>query len=97
MGLFNNGETKEEKAERKEAKMLHKYGLDELGEIEDVESVKTIVQELSGSGLFKVGMALGGANDKELLKQQVYYQRAMIEQNFIIIRQLDRLNKKLEK
>jgi hypothetical protein len=97
MGLFNNGETKEEKAERKEAQMLHKYGMDNLGNIEDVESVKKIVQELAGSGLFEVGMALGGANDKELLKQQVYYQRAMIEQNFIIIRQLDRLNKKLEK
>lgn len=43
----------------------------------------------------ELGVALGGGSDRDIQKNQMYYQRALIEQNFIIIRQLDRITKLL--
>ena len=99
MALFGNGtkETKEEKQARKTQEALDKYGLTALSHPEDVESVKTIVTELAGTGLMEFGVALGGGSEKDLLRIQMQYQRAMVEQNFIMIRQLDRIAKMLEK
>lgn len=101
MGLFNN-ESKEEKAAKKQAKidqknleLLRRYGLEELQDPADIESVKNIVSELSGTGLMELGITLGGGSDRDIQKNQLYYQRAMLEQNFIIIRQLDRITKLL--
>lgn len=101
MGLFNN-ESKEEKAAKKQAKidqknmeLLRKYGLEELQNPVDIASVKNIFNELSGTGLMELGVALGGGSDRDIQKNQMYYQRALIEQNFIIIRQLDRITKLL--
>ena len=51
--------------------------------------------ELSGTGLMEMGLTFGAGSDRDILKNQMYYQRAMIEQNFIIIRQLDRITKLL--
>lgn len=100
MELFNN-ESKEEKAAKKQAKidqknmeLLRKYGLEELQNPVDIASVKNIFNELSGTGLMELGVALGGS-DRDIQKNQMYYQRALIEQNFIIIRQLDRITKLL--
>lgn len=95
MGLFGNGnkETKEEKQARKEQEMLEKYGLQELSNDDDIASVKKIVSELAGSGLMETGIALGGGNEKDILRVQMNYQRAILEQNFILIRQLDRIIK----
>lgn len=95
MALFKEKESKEEKAERKELEMMQKYGLDELTDPKDKESVKKIVSELVGTGLMETGMKLAMANAGDQLK--VSYLRATMEQNFIIIRQLERLNKSLEK
>ena len=53
------------------------------------------MNELAGTGLMEVGLALGGGSERDIQKNQMYYQRAMIEQNFIIIRQLDRITKLL--
>lgn len=105
MSLFN-GETKEEKRARKQAEaqakiderdaaMLRKFGLEELQNASDINSVRNIVSELRGTGIMEVGLAFGGGSDRDILKNQMYYQRAMIEQNFIIIRQLDRITKLL--
>ncbi len=97
MALFGgNKETKEEKQARKELEMLQKYGLQSLKDKEDVESVRKIVTELAGTGLMEAGAALGGGSEKDLLKIQMYYQRALIEQNFIMIRQLDKIASKLD-
>lgn len=105
MGLFN-GESKEEKAARKQAEvqarldqknlaMLRKYGLEELQNPTDIASIRNIMTELSGTGLMEMGLTFGAGSDRDILKNQMYYQRAMIEQNFIIIRQLDRITKLL--
>ena len=95
MALFKEKETKEEKQERKELIMMQKYGLDELTDPKDKESVKKIVSELVGTGLMETGMKLAMGNAGDLLK--VSYLRATMEQNFIIIRQLEKLNRLLDK
>lgn len=97
MALFKSAEEKAAIAAEKEQKALKKYGLESLTDPQDIESVKTIVSELLGTGLMEFGATLGGGSEKDIAKIQMYYQRAMIEQNFIIIRQLDRLLKKLDK
>lgn len=95
------GKTKEEKEAEKAAKqeakiqnMLARYGLQGLSDPDDINSVRNIVSELSGTGLMELGAALGGGSERDLQKVQMYYLRAIVEQNFIIIRQLDRLTKK---
>ena len=88
-------ETKEEKQERMERELLQKYGLQNLSNSEDVESVRKIVAELTGTGFMEMGVALSLTDAKVSLP--IYYQRAMLEQNFIIIRQLDRISKLLER
>lgn len=97
MALFGKEkETKEEKQARKEQETLAKYGLDTLTDQTDIDSVKKIVSELVGTGLMEAGMKLSmGAKAEDQL--QVQYQRVLMEQNFIIIRQLDRLNKLLDR
>lgn len=98
MALFGNKdkETKEDKAERKQRAMLEKYGLQALSNPEDIASVKTIVSELAGTGLMEAGLALGAGNDRDIQKTQLAYQRTLVEQNFIMIRQLDRIASLLE-
>lgn len=44
----------------------------------------------------ELGITLGAGSDRDIQKNQLYYQRALIEQNFIIIRQLDRIAKLLD-
>ncbi|MDD6788822.1 MAG: hypothetical protein PUE04_01805 [Lachnospira sp.] len=94
-------EDKEAKREEKRRaaiqKTLETYRLTSLTDPDDIASVADIVSDLYGTGGMQLGVTLGGGNDRDLQKIQMYYQRAIIEQNFIIIRQLDRLNKKLEK
>ena len=98
MALFNNApkETKEEKAARKERELLEKYGLTNLSDSKDIESVKKIISEMVGTGLMETGITLGGGNEKDILKVQLHYQRAILEQNFIMIRQLDKIAAALE-
>lgn len=94
MALFSKGN--DNKAD-KEMEMLAKYGLDQLNDPADIQSVKKIVSELVGTGMMEAGMKLGGIGFKAEDLLPVYYQRALLEQNWIIIRQLDRLNKAMEK
>lgn len=96
MGFFGDSETPEEKARKKEQAMLGKYRLTSLTDPEDIASVKEIVTELMGTGMMEAGAKLGGGNERALLKVQMIYQRTLIEQNFIIIRQLDRIAKALQ-
>lgn len=93
MALFKSAEEKEQIKEEKTVQMLRKYGLEHLSDPRDVESVKKIVSELTGTGLLEAGIVLGGGNEKDILKTQMLYERAIVEQNFIIIRLLDRLTK----
>ena len=74
--------------------MLEKYNLTALTDPDDIESVRKIISELSGTGLMEMGATLGGGSEKDILKIQMYYLRAIVEQNFIIIRQLDKIANK---
>lgn len=96
MALFKSAEEKEALAKQKEYEMMQQYGLQSLTDPDDITSVRKIIQELSGTGMMELGVLLG-ANEKYALKAQMLYQRALIEQNFIIIRQLDRIASKLKK
>ena len=93
MALFGAKETKEDKVARKTQAMMEKYGLEYL-DPKDMESVRNIGHALMGNSLTELGAALTGVSGVELAK--LSYLRALIEQNWIIIRQLDRLNKKLD-
>jgi hypothetical protein len=89
MALF--GTDKEEKKAEKVYELLHKYGLQELSDPRDVESVKQIAYKLAGSNLINIGTALGGSA-QDVGKLSLL--QAIVEQNWIIIRQLDKLNSK---
>lgn len=95
MALFKSNEEKQNEQEQKEIRMLQKYGLENLSDPADRESVRKVVSELVGTGLMETGMKLQMAKPEAALP--VYYQRAILEQNFIIIRQLDRIARLLEK
>lgn len=93
MALFKTADEKAQIAAEKEQKMLDKFGLSNLRNQDDINSIRKIVTELGGTGALEFGAMLGGGGEQ---KAQMYYQRAMLEQNFIIIRQLDRIAMMLE-
>ena len=79
-------------------KLLERYGIDQLSDEQDMISVQRIATELLGTGLQEAGMTLSfGFGTKVSDRLQVYYQRAILEQNWIIIRQLDRIANLLER
>lgn len=97
MGLFGNSEEKQAQKEQKEQeklqKMLSKYGLQTLKDPQDIESVRNIVADLGGTGWMELGNFV--APDQKTVNQlMIQYQRTIIEQNFIIIRQLDKIANK---
>lgn len=94
MALFKSADEKAEEQAKKEQKLLKKYGVDELSDPRDMESVKKIAQELIGTGLSEAGMKIAMA--KPEVTVPISYQRAIMEQNFIMIRQLDRIAQLLE-
>ena len=88
------GKSKEEKKQEQISKFMEKYHIDEL-DPRDLETVKNIANDLAGNGLLKAGMALSFANGADQAK--VTYLSALVEQNWLIINQLSRLNKNIEK
>lgn len=91
MGLFDGQkETKEEKQKRKEQEMLQKYRLDTLTDPKDIASVRLIASELLGMGLMETGVKMSFGKAEDQLK--ISYLRAIMEQNFIMIRQLDKIS-----
>jgi hypothetical protein len=89
MALFGNSESKEEKKAAKVAALLKRYGLEEISDPRDAESVKQIAASLAGNNLIEIGTALSGSA-QDVAKMS--YLSALVEQNWIIIRQLDKLN-----
>ena len=88
------GKSKEEKQQEQLDKLMEKYNLYEL-DPKDLETVKNIANDLAGNGLLKAGMALSFTNGADQAK--VTYLSALVEQNWLIINQLSRLNKNIEK
>lgn len=95
MALFKSAEEKVDKQLAKEQALMDKYGVGSLSDPEDRASVRKIAQELAGSGLMEAGMKISMAKPAEQLP--ISLQRAIMEQNFIIIRQLDRIAGLLKK
>ena len=95
MALFSSTpkETKEEKQARKARELLEKYGLETVNE-KDQASIRVIVNELAGSAFMEAGVALSAKAEDNL---KIHYLHALVEQNWIIIRLLDQVNKKLDK
>ena len=87
--MFKNND----KVTKKQANLLEKYGLENINR-KDAESIQKILSDLAGNGLLKVGTLLSGKTED---KAKITYLSALVEQNWIIIRQLDRLNNILSK
>lgn len=83
--------SKEEKAERKAAELMEKYGLQEISDPRDVESLRQIASSLMGNKFISLGSAMSG---KPYEAGVLTYQQAIVEQNFLIIRLLNRLLEK---
>ncbi|WP_069649647.1 hypothetical protein [Caloranaerobacter ferrireducens] len=91
MGLFGN---KEEKKQKEAEELMKRYKLNNIDE-KDLEMIKEIANDLAGTGLLKAGMAFSFAKAEEQAK--VSYLSALVKQNWIIIRKLDEISKKLDK
>lgn len=95
MALFGGEkQTKEEKQEEQLRKFIDKYGMDSI-DPRDLGIVKKIANDLYGNVFMKAGMALSFAKVEEQAK--VTYLSALVEQNWLIINQLSRLNVAIEK
>lgn len=93
MALFGERLSKEEKQAQEIARMVEKYHLDDLAP-EDLDTVKQIAADLAGNGLISFGVGLSGkAEDVAKLT----YLSALVRQNWLIINQLSRITKLLEK
>ena len=95
MGLFKSQEEKQQILEEKTKKVLEKYELTELSN-EYINAVKNINSELAGSGLSEFGNLLA-PDQNTSLRVQTQFLNAIVQQNWIIISQLNDINKKLEK
>lgn len=93
MGFFNK-EAKEDQQAKEMNKFMDKYQLEDLDE-KDLIVLQKIARDLAGNNFFKIGMALSFAKAEEQAK--VTYLSALVEQNWMIIRQIGRLNKNIEK
>ena len=93
MALFREKKSKEEKEQEKLQKFMEKYQLEDL-DSKDLIVLKRIAGDLAGNQFFKAGMALSFAKAEEQAK--VTYLSTLVEQNWMMIRQLSRLNKSIE-
>ena len=94
MGLFNSKENKEEKKQQEIEKFMERYQLDEISD-QDLVIIKKIATDLMGNNLLKAGMALSFAKAEEQAK--VTYLSALVEQNWIMIRQISNISSQLDK
>lgn len=94
MGIFN-GESKEEKKARKAQELMEKYGLTGF-DPEYQKAVWEINNNLAGNALIEAGTALS-INGSPADTAKMSYLHALVNQNWIIIRELDAIRKSLEK
>ena len=94
MALFNSKENKEDKKQQEINSFIEKYKLDEIDD-KDLVIIKKIATDLIGNNLLKAGMALSFAKAEEQAK--VSYLSALVNQNWIMIRQLSNISNKLDK
>lgn len=99
MSLFKNKEEKEQQKHQKQQekidRFLSRYNLDTIDE-RDRDNILDMARQDTALNLIDTGTFLAG-DEKDFLQQIAYQQQLMRDQNFLIIKQLDRLNKNLEK
>lgn len=91
MGFKENYEKVKAKAGEEAAS---KIGLDGLNDPQDLICVKQIMMDIAGNKWLKAGSLLSAKGDDVA---KLGYLSAMMNQNWIMIRQLDRIEKLLEK
>ena len=94
MALFNSKENKDDKKQQEINNFMNKYQLEEIDD-KDLVIIKKIATDLIGNNLLKAGMALSFAKAEEQAK--VSYLSALVNQNWIMIRQLNNISNKLDK
>ncbi len=77
----------------KEERLLEKYGLTDLDD-KDFATVNWINAELRGNGMLEWGSLLSGAKSTDLVMMSCL--RALVEQNWVLLRQLNKMNTRLE-
>ena len=90
MGLFKSEEEKAAIAEEKVKKLMAKYHLENVS-TEYVEAVKEINFEMAGNSFMEAGLTLTGKTE-DIAKISLL--KAIYQQNWIIIRLLDKIAKK---
>lgn len=89
MALFKSKEEKEEKKQEKLDEFMSQFNLENLSQ-EDKKFAKLITYNLWGTGLIRFGASAEDGANIGLL-------RALIEQNWLIIKLLNEINSKLDK
>lgn len=74
------------------AEFVERYGLEDLDE-KDMQSVGRLAIDLAGQGWGKAAAFFRGSNEDRM---KIFYLSALCEQNWMILRQLTRLNRNLE-
>lgn len=95
MGFFKSEEEKRQIQLEKEQRLLAKYELNDLDR-KYINAVKNINAELAGSGLSELGNLLS-PDEKTSSRIKVQCLNTLVQQNWIIIRQLDEISKKLDR
>lgn len=91
--MFGNGKPKEEKQEEELQKFLAKYSLEELSQ-KDLIIAKKISQDLVASGVLKFTSLITAKGEDNV---KISYLSAQVQQNWLIINQLSRLNASIER
>lgn len=95
MGIFGgNKKSKEEKQQEKMNEFMERYQLEDIDE-KDLVVLQRIANDLMSNKLIQEGRVLAFADVVEQAK--ISYLSILTEQNWMIIRQLSRLNKNIEK
>jgi hypothetical protein len=96
MGLFGKKDqkTKEQKEQEQRDEFMERYQLEDVDQ-RDLVVLERIARDLGANSLIKTAMALSFTSVQEQAK--VTYLSALVEQNWMIIRQLSRINQSLER
>lgn len=96
MGLLNNLEKKaQEKEDAKTQELIEKYQLNGIGE-EYKKAIYEVNKTIAGTKLIQAGSLLS-RDPLGYAEAQSSFQYAIIQQNWIIIKQLNEISKKLDK
>ena len=89
MGFFKSDEEKQAEREEKLNKIMASYELEELDD-KYKKAINAINAEMSGTGFMELGNMLS-FDEKTAARLNTYYLNALIQQNWIIIRELNDL------